>query len=52
MNSCLSRKAKLKLADYDMRICEELRSKILSDFGHPQIKEKALDLITKLEKES
>jgi hypothetical protein len=49
---CINRKARLKLAEYDIQKCAQLRESILNDFGVPSIKEKILDLLTQLEKES
>ena len=50
--SCMNRKAKQKLGEYDLQVCDVLREKIMSDFGNPQIREKVLDMISKLERES
>jgi hypothetical protein len=52
ISQCINRKSKLKLGEYDLQVCAVLREKILTDYGNPTIKEKVLDLITKLEKES
>lgn len=52
MKECLNRKGRIKLSDYDIRVSEVLRSKILSDYGNPQLKEKIIDLITKYENEA
>jgi hypothetical protein len=52
LSSCLNRKAKQKLGEYDLAVCEQMREKILNDYGHPSIKEKVLDLLSKLERES
>ena len=40
------------MGEYDLGVCEILREKILIDHGNPSIKEKVLDLLTKLERES
>lgn len=50
--SCLNRKAKQKLGEYDLAVCATMREQILTDYGRPGIKEKVLDLLTKLERES
>lgn len=42
----------MKLIDYDYKIQEVLRQKILDDHGNPMLKEKVLDLMNKYEKES
>jgi hypothetical protein len=34
----MNKKGRVKLATYDLRMCEELRTKILEDHGHPTIK--------------
>lgn len=52
LSSCLNRKAKQKLGEYDLAVCETMREQILTDYGKPGIKEKVLDLLVKLEKES
>ncbi len=50
--SCLNRKAKQKLGEYDIHVCETLREQILSDFGNPAIHERVFALIEKLERDS
>jgi NCAIR mutase (PurE)-related protein len=52
LGSCLSRKAKQKLGEYDLSACDAYREKILSDHGNPSIKQKILDLLSQLEAES
>jgi len=50
--ACLNRKSKQKLGEYDLRQCEKLRQAILDDFGNPSFKERVLDMIAKLERDS
>lgn len=50
--ACLNRKSKQKLGEYDLRQCDKLRQAILDDFGNPSFKEKVLDMIAKLERDS
>lgn len=50
--ACLNRKSKQKLGEYDLRQCEKLRQVILDDFGNPSFKERVLDMIAKLERDS
>lgn len=50
--SCLNRKAKQKLGEYDIHVCETLREQILSDFGNPAIQDRVFALIEKLERDS
>ena len=50
--SCLNRKAKQKLGEYDIHVCETLREQILSDFGNPVIQDRVFALIEKLERDS
>lgn len=52
LKECLNRKGRIKLIDYDQKISEILRQKILDDQGNPQLKEKIIDLITKYENEA
>jgi hypothetical protein len=52
LKECLNRKGRFKLNDYDIRVSEILRQKILEDHGNPKLKEKIIDLITKYENES
>ena len=52
LSVCINRKARLKLAEYDLAKCAQLREKILVDHGVPTFKEKVLDLLTQIEKES
>ncbi|CDW79604.1 UNKNOWN [Stylonychia lemnae] len=52
LKECLNRKGKMKLIDYDYKINEVLRQKILDDHGNPMLKEKVLDLMTRYERES
>ena len=52
LSVCINRKSRLKLAEYDLQVCAALREAILADFGVPTIKEKILDLITQMERES
>ena len=49
---CINRKARIKLAEYDLGKCAQLREGILTDHGVPSIREKILDLLTQIEKES
>lgn len=39
----------MKLIDFDTKVCDSLRVKILNDQGNPHLKEKVLDLINKIE---
>ena len=50
--SCLNRKAKQKLGEYDIHVCESLREQILQDFGNPGIQDRVFALIEKLERDS
>lgn len=52
LSVCINRKARLKLAEYDLAKCAQLREKILADHGVPTFKERVLDLLTQIEKES
>ena len=52
LSVCINRKSRLKLAEYDLAKCAQLRESILVDQGVPTIKEKILDLLTQIEKES
>ena len=47
----MNRKARAKLMEYDMKMCEFMRQDILSDYGDPTLKEKILDIISKIEKD-
>lgn len=52
LSACLNRKSKQKLGEYDLRQCEKLRQAILDDFGNPSFKERVLDMIARLERDS
>ena len=48
----MNRKAKQKLGEYDLQVCDNLRQAIIDDYGNPSFKEKVLDLINKLENDA
>eukprot|EP00347_Sterkiella_histriomuscorum_P019130 403342832 len=52
LGECLNRKGRIKLSEYDFKVSEILRQKILADHGNPKLKEKIIDLITKYETET
>ena len=49
---CLDKKAKAKFIETNTVMSEALREEIIKDNGHPKLKLKALDLITKLRVEA
>lgn len=49
---CLDKKAKLRFQEINTVMCETLRDEIIKDSGHPKLKAKVLDLLTKLRCES
>ncbi len=49
---CLDKKAKLKFQEINAVMAETLRDDIIKDSGHPKLKSKCLDLISKLRLES
>lgn len=48
MSECLDKKAKLRFFELNNIMTEVLREDIIRDCGHPKLKAKCLDLITKL----
>ena len=49
---CLEKKAKLRFIELNSVMSEALREDIIKDSGHPKLKAKCLDLISKLRLES
>ena len=49
---CLDKKAKIKFIELNTIMSEALREDIIQDSGHPKLKKKVLDLITKLRVEA
>ena len=45
---CLEKKAKARFIELNTIMCETLREDIIKDSGHPKLKAKVLDLISKL----
>ena len=49
---CLEKKAKIRFIELNTIMANTLRDEIIRDNGHPKLKAKCLDLITKLRVES
>ena len=49
---CLEKKAKIRFIELNTVMAEALREDIIKDTGHPKLKAKVLDLITKLRTEA
>ena len=45
---CFNKKDRLKFKEYNDTMAEALRDEIIKDCGHPKLKDKCLDLISKL----
>ena len=49
---CLDKKAKARFIELNSAMSDALRLDVINDSGHPKLKAKVLDLITKLRVES
>lgn len=49
---CFDKKAKLRFMELNTLMADTLREEIIKDCGHPKLKAKCLDLITKMRIES
>jgi len=49
---CLDKKAKARFIELNSTMSDALRLDVINDSGHPKLKAKVLDLITKLRVES
>ena len=52
MIECIDKKYKMRFVDINTTMCDVLRQEIMQDTGHSKLKQKTLDLISKLRVEA